>query len=281
MIIKKDWLTINFTPNGMREVRGIVIHSMWGTYAGSIAWFKNPSSKASAHYLISAEGEITQMVRDTDMAWHAGVIDPVAEQYTWAMPNPNFYMIGIELEDKRDVNWMYPEKQREAAAWLVNMLMTTYNIPEERILQHKQLNPSRRSDPVGNFAWEWLLNKAGVNDDMARAIKLLEDFMNKYGHSNLEGAMRALIGAHDDNAYCQTDLTNCREANDNAKKECEKTVAEAISKNDAKWQSELESAKKESETLQAELDKCKSTKCEDMTWQELFRLAWQKFFDRG
>jgi hypothetical protein len=40
----------------------VVIHTMQGSYAGSIAWFLNPDSQVSSHYLIrSSDGQITQM----------------------------------------------------------------------------------------------------------------------------------------------------------------------------------------------------------------------------
>ena len=155
MTVKQNLTPVNFTKGGMRQIRGLVIHSMDGTYQGSIAWFKNPWAKASAHYLISESGEITQMVKDVDEAWHAGIFDkPIAD---WLLPNPNFFCLGIEFEDKRDRNWKYPGPQRKAGAWLVKMLMDKYNIPEDHIVLHKDLSPSRRSDPVGQFSFNWLL----------------------------------------------------------------------------------------------------------------------------
>lgn len=156
MTIKKDILTVNVTPNGMREVRGLVLHSMWGTYQGSIAWFKNPQSQASCHYLISKNGEIAQMAEHSTMTWHAGVYD-TGKCPEWAIPNPNWFTIGIEFEDERNANWVYPEKQRIAGQELVAQLIKQYSIPRERILLHRHLNPSRRTDPVGSFSFDWLL----------------------------------------------------------------------------------------------------------------------------
>ncbi len=50
-------------------IDSVVIHTVEGTYAGAISWFKNPAASASSHYVISASGEITQMVADDDIAW--------------------------------------------------------------------------------------------------------------------------------------------------------------------------------------------------------------------
>lgn len=156
MEIKQDLTPINHTPNGMKEIRGIVLHSMAGTYKGSIAWFKNSSAGASAHYCISKNGEITQCVLDKDMAWHAGIYDD-GKCPSWALPNPNYYCIGIELEDEgKGGAWKYPEAEKKATAWLVDMLMKKYGIAKDHVLLHKDLNPSRRSDPVGDFSFDWV-----------------------------------------------------------------------------------------------------------------------------
>lgn len=173
MNIKKNLTTVNFTPNGMKEVRGVVLHSMWGTYAGSISWFKNPDAKASAHYCISKTGEITQCVEEKDMAWHAGIIDQ-GKPPSWVLPNPNFYTIGIELEDERNANWQYPEAQRKATRELCDYLKKKYNLSNDKFLLHKNLVPSRRSDPVGAFSFSWALGEGGgdMNGDYYRGYDL-------------------------------------------------------------------------------------------------------------
>lgn len=75
----------NYT-NSAREttydIDSIVIHTTEGAdsngdgyysecYTQAINWFKNSSSGVSAHYVIAPWGEITQMVADEDIAWHA------------------------------------------------------------------------------------------------------------------------------------------------------------------------------------------------------------------
>jgi N-acetyl-anhydromuramyl-L-alanine amidase AmpD len=164
MEIKQDLTPINYTASNSRSIKGIVLHSMWGTYAGSIAWFKNPDAKASAHYCISETGEITQCVLDKNIAWQAGIFDEPNPNFpggtipSWLKPNPNNVTIGIELEDKRDANWAYPQPQRAALVELVDFLCNKYSIPKDtdHIFLHKALNPSRRTDPVGAFDIKWI-----------------------------------------------------------------------------------------------------------------------------
>lgn len=152
------------------------MHSTWGTHAGSIAWFKNPQAQASAHYLVSRTGEIVQMVKDTDMGWHAGVYD-AGKCPDWALTNPNWYCIGIEIEDNRDANWQYPEAQRKAVNWLVSeYLMKKYGIPKDRVLLHKNLNPSRRTDPVGAFSFDWVFG-SGSNEQTITISTKVHDWL--------------------------------------------------------------------------------------------------------
>ena len=66
-------------------VSHVTVHTTQGSYAGSISWFQNCSAGVSAHYVIrSSDGQVTQMVREADKAWHVG--------------NSNGYTIGIEHE---------------------------------------------------------------------------------------------------------------------------------------------------------------------------------------
>ena len=91
----------NFSPNFSNKIRAksdikhVIIH-----YTGmqseieSIKRLKSPRSKVSCHYLINREGTVIQMVRDKNLAWHAG--KSKWKQFT----NLNYSSIGIELVNK-------------------------------------------------------------------------------------------------------------------------------------------------------------------------------------
>ena len=115
----------NFTKGrGGKKIKYIIIHSMAGFYEGSQAWFKNPKSQVSAHYLISQKGEVVQMVRDTETAWQCH--------------NLNSQSIGIELEDKRNTSspdWITKELY-EKAVELTADLCKKHSIPIENIYTH-------------------------------------------------------------------------------------------------------------------------------------------------
>lgn len=72
----------------------LVIHYTAGRSAdNAINWLCNPTSKASAHLVIAANGEITQLVDLNRVAWHAG-------PSVWeGRPRVNDWSIGIELDN--------------------------------------------------------------------------------------------------------------------------------------------------------------------------------------
>ena len=281
MNIVDDFLTFNYTPNGMKEIRGLLCHSMWGTYAGSVAWFKNPEAKASSHYCISKEGEIRHMVDEgkNDMAWHGGYVD-VPPAPDWILPNPNNYLIGIELEDCRDVNWQYPEAQRKATAELVGFLCVKYGLARDRCLLHKETNPSRRSDPVGQFSWDWVFpNEPAPNGDEERALEVLRNFKivtDEFSAGNLEGATRGLIAYYTDHTHCPANLASLRtdllDAFNKEKIALKQSHVTEISEINEKWQSELTTANERIEELE-------ENGASALSYSQLFSLAWKKWWN--
>jgi hypothetical protein len=94
----------------------VAIHTMQGSYAGSISWFQNNPSSVSAHYLIrSSDGQVTQMVREAQAAHHIG--------------SQNSYTLGIEHEGYVDNAAWYTTAMYNASAALTRHFCTRYSIP--------------------------------------------------------------------------------------------------------------------------------------------------------
>jgi peptidoglycan hydrolase-like protein with peptidoglycan-binding domain len=62
-------IRVNHTPNGQQAVRGVVIHIMDGSLAGTDSWFRNPKAQASAHFGTGKHGQLYQWVSTKDRAW--------------------------------------------------------------------------------------------------------------------------------------------------------------------------------------------------------------------
>ncbi|MEU6711181.1 N-acetylmuramoyl-L-alanine amidase [Nonomuraea sp. NPDC046802] len=127
----------------------IVIHVTQGSYAGTISWFQNPAAQVSAHYVVkSSNGAITQMVRDKDVAWHAG-------NSTY-----NNRSIGIEHEGfVNDASWFTDAMYRSSAA-LTRALADKYGIPKNRtgIIGHNEVPGATHTDPGSNWNWTTYMN---------------------------------------------------------------------------------------------------------------------------
>lgn len=111
-------VTTKYLPNGLNHstasrkkeaIKGVVLHWIVGTLAGADAWFRNKKAGASAHVLIGPN-EIRQIVRNKDIAWHAGLWAPTSSR-----PRANTNTLGYELEGKPGSP--PNSKTRRNAAW--------------------------------------------------------------------------------------------------------------------------------------------------------------------
>jgi hypothetical protein len=53
----------------MTAHRGVVLHIAEGYYAGTVSWLLNQISETSAHFVVSRDGEITQLVDTDRQSW--------------------------------------------------------------------------------------------------------------------------------------------------------------------------------------------------------------------
>lgn len=73
-----DLSQVNFDKSPNQSARtssvlAIVLHHTGpGTFKGIVNWLKDPVAKASAHYVVGRDGELTQLVNTSQKAWHAG-----------------------------------------------------------------------------------------------------------------------------------------------------------------------------------------------------------------
>ena len=119
--IKKFIQSPNFSSRNGTDIDQIVIHyTTAGTAASSINHFLNPASEVSAHYIVDKNGDIYQMVSDSDKAWHAR--------------SANARSIGIE-HVARTHEPITPDQERTSIA-LVKWLMAEYGVTKENILAH-------------------------------------------------------------------------------------------------------------------------------------------------
>lgn len=74
--------TCNYSSRSGTAISAITIHTVQGSYAGCISWFKNCSANASTHYVVrSSDGQITQMLIEAEKGWHVGSENPYTIGY--------------------------------------------------------------------------------------------------------------------------------------------------------------------------------------------------------
>ena len=152
-------ITSYFSPNYSKktrlkkDIKFVIIH-----YTGmqsEIESFKrlmDPQYKVSSHYLINRKGEIIQMVKEKNIAWHAG-------KSRWKkFKNLNNYSIGIELVNKgHQFGYQnFSRKQISSLIKLCTKLKKKYLIKKENFLGHSDIAPLRKADPGEKFPWKKL-----------------------------------------------------------------------------------------------------------------------------
>lgn len=156
-----------------KKIIAIVNHITAGLMPGCLNWLCNPKAKASAHYLVTRDGKIFQLVKDEDTAWHAGIVN----KPSWKLydgTNPNYYTIGIEHEGFP--NEELTEAQYQATLWLHKQLIQKYNIPvdSEHIIGHYRIDSVRKANcPGPKFPWDRLFSDLQGDEEKVDKTKVV------------------------------------------------------------------------------------------------------------
>lgn len=104
----------NCSSRNGTPVTHLVWHSTAGSYAGSVSWLCTPAANASAHLDIREDGgEVTQLVKLAQKAWHAAGWNP--------------FTVGVE-HASQGVGFATHQQLQESAR-LFGWLCLQYGIP--------------------------------------------------------------------------------------------------------------------------------------------------------
>ncbi len=111
--------TCNYTAGRTTPFTHVAVHTTEGSYAGAISWFKDCTSNVSAHYVLrSSDGQVTQMVREGDRAWHIG--------------SSNGYTVGLEHEGRTaNPSAWYTTAMYNASAALTRDILAARSLPRK------------------------------------------------------------------------------------------------------------------------------------------------------
>jgi len=141
------------------QIKYIYIHDGEGSYDSIINHFQDPLSYVSAQYVVSTQGDITQMVANKDVSW--------------GVANWNMNMHGINIEHEgfaaQGAAWYTPAMYK-ASATLVHWLASKYHIPLDRqhILGHDNImygtaagQANQHWDPGPYWDWNYYMDLVG------------------------------------------------------------------------------------------------------------------------
>lgn len=158
--------TCNFSSRNGVAISAVTVHTIQGSYSGAIGWANNCSSNVSYHYVLrSSDGQITQVVLESNKAWHVGSENP--------------YTIGMEHEGWVNDSTWYTAAMYQASAALVRDItqsgygisplrtaffpwarFTRYNVASipgscVKIKGHQHYPNQSHTDPGQNWDWDY------------------------------------------------------------------------------------------------------------------------------
>lgn len=140
--------SVNF---GIRKPNFVIIHhTAQTTLDQTVKTFILARTEVSAHYVVSRDGKVVQMVNDYLRSQHAGL-------GKWGNDTDlNSSSLGIELDNNG--NEPYSDAQIKSLLTLLGTLKKKYNIPTANFIGHADIAPKRKPDP-NNFPWKVLAGR--------------------------------------------------------------------------------------------------------------------------
>lgn len=122
----------------------VVVHVTQGGYASAVSAFRDPSHGAAAHYIVRGDGRITQLIRELDVAFHAG-----NREY-------NERSVGIEHEGFVTDASSFTDAMYASSARLTAAICRRYGIPADRthVIGHVEVPGTDHTDPGPHWDWE-------------------------------------------------------------------------------------------------------------------------------
>ncbi len=122
----------------------VVIHVVQGSYATALDVFRDPDHEAAAHYVVRKDGHIAQMIRELDVAFHAG------------NRGYNERSVGIEHEGYVDRPESFTDAMYASSARLTAAICRRYGLRADRehIVGHVEVPGTDHTDPGRHWDWD-------------------------------------------------------------------------------------------------------------------------------
>ena len=144
--------------DGLRPELVVLHYTAMRSAEAALERLCDPRAEVSAHYLIDADGTVTQLVAEELRAWHAGA------GHWRGRGDVNSRSIGIELDNRGD--HPFAAAQMDSLEALLREIMDRWGIPPEGVIGHSDMAPGRKADPGPRFDWARLARQG-----LARAVR--------------------------------------------------------------------------------------------------------------
>jgi len=127
----------------------VVLHyTAMNSTAEAVERLCDPIHEVSAHYVVSQNGAVTQLVSEEMRAWHAG------QSFWQGCSDMNSASIGIELCNRGD--HPFSALQINALIPLLTGVCARHDIAPTHVIGHSDIALGRKADPGGRFDWRAL-----------------------------------------------------------------------------------------------------------------------------
>ena len=169
----------NYNSRNKSRIQLIIIHyTALSNIKEAISYLCTKEKKVSAHYLISQDGVIYNLVNERFRAWHAG------QSFWQDIVDINSFSIGIELDyNPNGKNNKFSSKMISSLKKLILKIKDEYKINKKNILAHSDIAPFRKKDPGKHFPWKLLINEKIISNFQnvtKNDTKIIEDWFNKH-----------------------------------------------------------------------------------------------------
>ncbi|MGY1578645.1 N-acetylmuramoyl-L-alanine amidase [Streptomyces sp. MN13] len=126
------------------EIDMVIVHVTQGSFDSAVKVFQDPEHGAASHYIVGQDGRVAQMIRELDVAYHAGNRDY------------NERSIGIEHAGFVDRPQDFTDAMYTASARLTAGICRRYGIPVDRehIIGHVEVPGTDHTDPGPHWDWD-------------------------------------------------------------------------------------------------------------------------------
>ena len=119
--------------------KAIVLHHSGGSYAGGVAWIKNPASRVSYHCLVAPDGRRTVFADPTQRTWHAG-------RSEWrGKRDLNSWSVGASFAGDTYKQPLTDAAMASMAEYLAP-IMRQYRLTMADVTDHRTVSPGRKDD---------------------------------------------------------------------------------------------------------------------------------------